>query len=121
MQTIVCSVVVRVQLIIAIMKNSSPNIAEHAVAKVVREARIAAGLSQEALAEAAGLHRTYISLLERTQRSPTVSTLSAIGHALGFEPSKIYRLIAEAVERAESAPPSSLTPTRPLESNNAYE
>lgn len=76
----------------------SLNIGDQAVAKVVREARKAAGLSQEALADAAGLHRTYISLLERARRSPTVCTLDAIGRALGFEPSKIYRLVAEAVE-----------------------
>lgn len=80
---------------------SRPSIADQAAARVVREVRVAAGLSQEALAEAAGLHRTYISLLERARRSPSLSTLDAIGRALCFEPSKIYRLIADAVEHAE--------------------
>jgi len=78
-----------------------PSIADQAAARVVREARVAAGLSQEALAEAAGLHRTYISLLERSRRSPSLSTLDAIGRALCFEPSKIYRLITDALEHIE--------------------
>ncbi len=75
--------------------------AKQATARVVKEARTAAGLSQEALADAAGLHRTYISLLERAQRSPTVDTLDAIGRALGFKPSMFFRLIADAIDRVE--------------------
>lgn len=72
-----------------------------ATAKVIREARIAAGFSQEALADAAGLHRTYISLIERSRRSPTIATLDAIGRALGFGPSMIFRLIANTIEPSQ--------------------
>lgn len=85
------------------MKNPAwPLQSDLAAAKVVRAARTAAGLSQEALAEAAGLHRTYISLLERGRRSPTlVATLDAIGRALGFDYSKLHRLIADALDSAQ--------------------
>jgi transcriptional regulator with XRE-family HTH domain len=45
------------------------------------------GLSQEELAERAGVHRTYISQLERGIKSPTVSILINISRALGIKPS----------------------------------
>jgi transcriptional regulator with XRE-family HTH domain len=51
--------------------------------RVVRRRREAAGLSQEALAEAAGLHRTYVSLLERGQRQPQLGTIHALARGLG--------------------------------------
>lgn len=40
------------------------------------------GLSQEALAEQSGLHRTEISLLERAEREPRLSTILLLAHAL---------------------------------------
>lgn len=79
------------------MKSSPrPCKSDLAAARVVRAARMRAKLSQEALAELAGLHRTYISLLERSRRSPTLSTLEVIAHALGIAPAKLIRQIADA-------------------------
>lgn len=40
-------------------------------------------LTQEALAEGADLHRTYISQLERARKSPTQDVLVVIAGALG--------------------------------------
>jgi transcriptional regulator with XRE-family HTH domain len=74
-----------------------------AVARVVRATRSRANLSQEALAELAGLHRTYISLLERGRRSPTLTTLERIAHALSVAPPKLLGLIAEAAEELVEA------------------
>jgi transcriptional regulator with XRE-family HTH domain len=50
---------------------------------VLRVARTRAGLSQEALALACEIDRTYVSLLERGERQPTLSTLFALADQLG--------------------------------------
>lgn len=70
---------------------------------VVREARSSAGLTQEALAARAGLHRTYVSLLERGRRSPTIATLDAVARALGLESAEFFRLVAAKLEEQGSA------------------
>ena len=47
------------------------------------------GLSQEAFADEAGLHRTYISGLERGVRNPTVTVLEKIAKALKVKPGRL--------------------------------
>lgn len=51
------------------------------------------GMSRAALAELAGLHQTYIGLLERGERSPNLDTAKAIANALGLS---LSILITEA-------------------------
>ncbi|GJL97185.1 MAG: transcriptional regulator [Hyphobacterium sp.] len=41
--------------------------------------------SQEELADRAGLHRTYISAVERCVRNPTITVVAKIAGALGVE------------------------------------
>jgi transcriptional regulator with XRE-family HTH domain len=53
------------------------------VGREVRRLRIAAKLTQAALAEKMGVDRAYVSGLELGQRNPTVVTLWHIAHALG--------------------------------------
>jgi len=50
----------------------------------LRQRRIAAGLSQEALADICDLHRTEISLLERCKRSPRLETIVILSRGLGL-------------------------------------
>ncbi len=40
------------------------------------------GLSQEALADAAGLDRTYVSGIERLVRNPTITVVDRVAEAL---------------------------------------
>jgi transcriptional regulator with XRE-family HTH domain len=53
------------------------------LAKNVRLLRRRKGWSQEAFAEEAGLHRTYISDLERGSRNPTITVVDKLATALG--------------------------------------
>ena len=68
-----------------------------AFGKAVREERERQGLSQEALGDAAGLDRTYVSGLERAVRNPTLATMERLSDALGV---KLSKLVAEAERRA---------------------
>lgn len=52
------------------------------LAQNLRKLRQAKGLSQEAFADEAGLHRTYISDLERAARNPTITVVAKIATAL---------------------------------------
>jgi len=52
------------------------------------------GLSQEKLAELSGLHRTYVSSLERGSRNPTLTTMQAIACALKVEISFLVKGIS---------------------------
>jgi transcriptional regulator with XRE-family HTH domain len=44
----------------------------------VREVRIGQGLSQEQLAELAGVHRTYIGMIERAEKNITLENIEKI-------------------------------------------
>ena len=55
------------------------------VARIRREY----GWSQEALAFETGLHRTYISGIERGARNPTVLVIDQLAKALGVSPATL--------------------------------
>jgi len=57
--------------------------------QVIRDRRKSRGLSQEELAFKSGLHRTYISQIERGLKSLTVETLFKLGKTLGARPSEL--------------------------------
>ena len=53
--------------------------------KNLRKYRNESGLSQEAFANKAGVHRTYISALERGKRSVALDNIEKIADALGID------------------------------------
>jgi len=57
----------------------------------IRAERIKQDLSQEELAANAGLHRTYIGMIERAEKNITLKNIEKIANALGVE---IYDLFA---------------------------
>ncbi len=57
--------------------------------QVLREQRIARQLSQEELALAADVDRTFVSQMERGIRQPTITTLMKLAGALGIQPSTL--------------------------------
>jgi transcriptional regulator with XRE-family HTH domain len=65
----------------------------NAFALALRRQRKRKGFSQETLAEKADLHPTYIGMLERSLRNPTLNVAKALAKALGVS---LSRLIAEA-------------------------
>jgi transcriptional regulator with XRE-family HTH domain len=54
-------------------------------AKNLRLRRLELGLSQEALADQAGLHRTYIGSIERAERNISIDSMARLAMALGLE------------------------------------
>ncbi|MBD5130163.1 MAG: helix-turn-helix transcriptional regulator [Ruminococcaceae bacterium] len=56
----------------------------------VRKYRNKKGISQEKLAELSGLHRTYISDVERFQRSIALENIQRIADALEVETYKLF-------------------------------
>jgi transcriptional regulator with XRE-family HTH domain len=59
------------------------------LARNLRALRQKTGLSQEAFADEAGLHRTYVSGLERGNRNPTISIIEKLTRALGVSAGKL--------------------------------
>ena len=64
---------------------------EEAFAKVLREARLERGLSQEALGFESNYHRTYIGMLERGLMNPTLRTLLSVASALDVTPGELVQ------------------------------
>ena len=52
----------------------------------VRRRRLELGFSQEELAERAGVHRTYVGMLERREKNATLYSIERLAGALGVEP-----------------------------------
>lgn len=57
----------------------------------VRELRQARGLSQEAFADLAGLHRTYMGGIERGERNVSLKNIEAIAKALSVSLAELFR------------------------------
>lgn len=79
-----------------------------AIGDNIHELRRERGLTQEALADAAGLHRTYIGSVERGERNLAVGNLFALAAALGVT---ITELISGDVPCPDASAHAALRPT----------
>ena len=64
-----------------------------AYGRVLREYREAAGLSQEKLAALAEMDRTYISLLERGRRNPSLTAIMTLSQFIGISATEQVELV----------------------------
>ncbi len=64
----------------------------------LRQSRLAAGLSQEAVAERMGVDRAHVSSRERGQQNVTLMTLSLVAQALKIDPAELMAPISKAAE-----------------------
>lgn len=57
--------------------------------KKVREERLSLGLFQEQLASRAGVHRTYIGMIERAEKNITLGNIEKIAKALSLSSNRL--------------------------------
>lgn len=70
---------------------------EQVFGEILRELRTRTGKTQEAVALDAGLDRTYISMLERGLRQPSLETVLALARGLGIAASEIVAIVETQV------------------------
>jgi len=70
-------------------KKSTPSATRLFFARNLRATRERLGLSQEALAEIAELHRTYVGSVERGERNISIDNIECLAKALGVSPASL--------------------------------
>jgi transcriptional regulator with XRE-family HTH domain len=71
---------------------------QQAFGQVLRTIRQERGLSQEQLGFESGYHRTYISLLERGKKNPSLNAIFELAAALQVSPSEMIRRVETQVK-----------------------
>ncbi|WP_092762799.1 helix-turn-helix domain-containing protein [Rhodoferax sp. OV413] len=66
---------------------------------IVREGRVAAGLSQETLAHMANVERSYFGRIERGESQPTLFVVLKISSALGSDSGAIVSRVEDSIRR----------------------
>jgi len=69
------------------MTSSDSKLLRSVLARSIRLRRTALGISQEALADLCGLHRTYVGGVERAERNVSVDNIEKLAKALNIEAS----------------------------------
>ena len=73
-------------------KGSGPDIRER-FGFAVKDRREALGLTQEAFAERAGIHRTYLSDIERGTRNVSLINIERLASALSMRISELFQFV----------------------------
>ncbi|MBV8860132.1 MAG: helix-turn-helix transcriptional regulator [Acidobacteria bacterium] len=73
-----------------------------ALGEIISRRRQGRNLSQEELADRAGIHRTYVSQIERGLKSPTLSILIKVAKALDTKASIILSELEREVDGVHS-------------------
>ena len=71
---------------------------EDAFGTTLRELRVKKEFSQESLALESDLDRTFISLLERGLRQPSLGTIFKLSKALDLHPYELIKIISEKID-----------------------
>jgi transcriptional regulator with XRE-family HTH domain len=87
-----------------------------ALGQTVKSHRLALGLSQEELAHRAGLHRTYISDVERGARNVSLITLHRFAGALKITLSQLVTIIDDETRIYSDTTDGAFAPNRQLPS-----
>jgi len=66
----------------------------------IKKGREALQKSQEALAFEAGIHRTYVSMIERGKKSTTLAVIVRLANALNVKPSELLQRVEVEIEQA---------------------
>jgi transcriptional regulator with XRE-family HTH domain len=74
--------------------------------EAVRKRRERLGLSQEAFADKAGIHRTYVSSIELGKVQVSIGIAQQLADALGVPLSKIWQQIERQRAKKKRNPPS---------------
>ena len=69
----------------------------------VRESRLRLGLSQEALAERADLHRNYIGGIERGERNVSLVNMGKLADALGLSLAELFATFTRRLTKRRSS------------------
>lgn len=69
---------------------------------VLREVRKQSGLTQEQLALAADIDRTFVSLIERGERQPTIRVLFRLAAAMHVSAARLIQMTQDRVDAEAS-------------------
>ena len=74
---------------------TKPASAREVFAARLRQERLGKGLSQESLADLAGLHRTYVGSVERSERNISIDSMERLAEAVGVQIADLLRFPPE--------------------------
>jgi len=100
-------------VVVARVRRSDARGPESAFGRALREIREEKGMAQEKLARAATLDRTYVSMIERGVRSPTIRTVVRLAEVLDVRPSEIVQRMENLLPNRRRSAQADMRPPNP--------